>query len=870
MVTSTPCCLSLRKQISHKNISAPGNAIDGETFRLMKLLLKLLLFLSILLAAMYATTPLWIAYIVASQLPPGWQLEKLESGYPGASEINIQSLHVKGALPAAELNLTAVDLRFNYRKLTTEIGSVSLDVYLRATESNAANTLSLDELSLPVTKLTGKMPGLFVGQMSIALHHDMKMEAADPLVLNFRSLNLTPLAGGSYQITSNTSFKAAPGVSGSIDIDATPELLKAEVRFPEDTNAPPWLTVKLLQESLATANSTSVHAVLNTEPADNNWLDSLLMKNTAGKFSHMTGSLELHAGFAGQDLQEIEHLSLATDNLMLTSDKGILNLKTQLSASREDENIIVNFPSSTEILYQDNNGWIDQLITSAIPDFQRLPRLEAQVAAQITSNSRLMFQPVKGQPASFSGGISFDFSSSGEVISLLADDIHIEMENFPALDAINVDGEVKVDWSESTAFTYTTSDLELASEEMSVTAFLRTQNGKVISTGNATFLDGKTPLYATSAERIDMTWQDLDLLDMTGKLTTKTQGFGTDLGDERWSGFNFDVSYDLLSDAGISGLGTLNFDSGALIPLEFTGNWAASRWDINIPATTIKLVEFDKLLPVAHIDLPESIKLIEGDINIKGDVKVADEITAKMTISGDQLAASMRKSIASKANFSFGAGYGQHLFASGPISIDNIEIAAGIDLSYIRADLNLESTETIGLQNLYAELFDGHLTVGEFRYANDRIEDTTILLKQINLGQLLAYIDTDGLDGTGSLDFALPVGSDESGFYVRNGTFKSDGPGYLAYAKEGLAGSNIGLQALENFQYQDLSGTIDYQASGEYHIGIHLEGKNPDLYGGHPISFNLNINGSLPALFEALFITGSFEEKILQGFKITR
>ncbi len=64
-----------------------------------------------------------------------------------------------------------------------------------------------------------------------------------------------------------------------------------------------------------------------------------------------------------------------------------------------------------------------------------------------------------------------------------------------------------------------------------------------------------------------------------------------------------------------------------------------------------------------------------------------------------------------------------------------------------------------------------------------------------------------------------------------------------------MAATNIGLQAMENFQYQDLSGTINYQADGTYRITIRLEGKNPDLYGGHPVVFNLNINGSLPAAF---------------------
>ena len=127
--------------------------------------------------------------------------------------------------------------------------------------------------------------------------------------------------------------------------------------------------------------------------------------------------------------------------------------------------------------------------------------------------------------------------------------------------------------------------------------------------------------------------------------------------------------------------------------------------------------------------------------------------------------------------------------------------------------------------------------------------------------------DIGGLEGAGYLDFSLPAGSDQTGVFIKDGTFTSSGPGYLSYKNEGMAASNIGLQAMENFQYEILSGTVSYQSDGAYQIGIRLEGKNPDLYDGHPIVFNLNIGGSLPELFEALFITGDFEEAILKQIK---
>jgi hypothetical protein len=246
---------------------------------------------------------------------------------------------------------------------------------------------------------------------------------------------------------------------------------------------------------------------------------------------------------------------------------------------------------------------------------------------------------------------------------------------------------------------------------------------------------------------------------------------------------------------------------------------------------------------------------------------VDDEINAKIIVKGHELGASMLESSASKAGFTFNTSYGNTISASGPVSIETIALAGGIDVAHIRADLYLENTETIGLKNLYAEVFDGQLNLGSLRFSENRIEDTRVELSHINLGRLLAFADIDGLEGTGFLDISLPVGSDQSGIYVKNGTFSSNGPGRLAYTKEGVAGSNIGLQALENFQYKDLSGTINYQSDGAYQIAIRLEGKNPDLYGGHPIVFNLNISGSLPELFEAMFMTGSFEESILNQIR---
>ena len=142
-------------------------------------------------------------------------------------------------------------------------------------------------------------------------------------------------------------------------------------------------------------------------------------------------------------------------------------------------------------------------------------------------------------------------------------------------------------------------------------------------------------------------------------------------------------------------------------------------------------------------------------------------------------------------------------------------------------------------------------------------------MADIDLGQVLEYIDVDGLTATGKLEFSLPAGSRGSSLYIHNGVFRANGPGTLNYSSSMSAApvENIGLSALENFHYSELDGTIDYNTDGSYQLMVHLAGSNPDLYDGYPVALNLNIGGMLPEAFEVLFLTGDFDKAILNRIR---
>lgn len=835
----------------------------------MKLLLKLFLVACLLCAGIYLASPKLLPFMLARQLPEGWQLEELQSGYPGLAGINIDLLRVSGELGVAGISLSASDLRFEYRDLKSNFDLIVLDVYLHPSEKTSTDALTLNDLSLPVTRLKGKLPQLSISKMRVALHQTAGIpnEIARPLFLDFEAFDLTPRTNQAFHLSSQATIAESPQIKGQLDVDVSPDLVTAIVRFPSRTDLAPWLTLEMEQQELPANTTTRLKAVLDADAANREWLDALLAGGTGRIFTQLDGKLEMVATFAGHEQQSIESLSLSSENLHLVSDSGVFDISTELRANREGEDIVVDLLTPAKTQYQGKREWLDTLLKQTVPELQLTPGSDAVVLSEIGSESRLLYRPGNESSLRFNGDIRIDLSSSTENFTLQSRGLQIDVSNLQKPESSSADGIITLTGELNAPFSYTSDDLRLEADKMNIATELRARSGKLISNGSGTLSQVHLPTQNVLAEKMEITWQELDPIGLTGKLGTRTNGFATDFDNKTWTGFDFDINYTLRGNGAVKGSGIATFSGGQTFPTEFTGNTDTQRWNIKFLPTTIQLIKLRKLLSVAHYQLPKSIKLTDGYIELQGEVLVDDEVTANLVVSGHEVGASLLKSSARQTSFTFNAGYDKAPWANGPVSIETITLAGGVEITRISSDLELDNTERFGLKNISAEVFDGEFKIARLQLSENQFEETTIEFSHINLALLLAYADIDGLDGTGFLDISLPVRSDQNGLHVKDGTFHSTGPGRLAYTKEGVAASNIGLQALENFQYKSLSGTLNYQSDGNYVLTIRLDGKNPDLYGGHPVVFNLNVNGSLPELFEAMFMTGSFEESILKQIK---
>jgi hypothetical protein len=374
---------------------------------------------------------------------------------------------------------------------------------------------------------------------------------------------------------------------------------------------------------------------------------------------------------------------------------------------------------------------------------------------------------------------------------------------------------------------------------------------------------------AIAANQVDFEWNKVDPLAVTGEFRTHTRGLVFSHENENYQGVDLDVDYAISSNGHIEGQGDLLFTGDVRTPVRFSGGLDSGDWVIDILPSHLSLRQAVGALETITGSIPGQLELGGGTIDIEGSFSIGDAVQGNINISGKALGFSLAESTVGGADFNISGKLNETLAGIGWFSIERIELAAGLYLLQTRASVGLMTPDTIELDDLQAEFFGGRLAADHIRLSPEGLSDTQIRMTDIDLGQVLEYIDVGGLKGTGQLKISLPAGSQGSSLYVRNGVFRANGPGILSYSGSMSATpvENIGLAALENFQYSELDGTIDYHADGSYQLMVHLVGSNPDLYDGYPIALNLNIDGMLPEAFEVLFLTGDFDQAILNRIR---
>jgi Dicarboxylate transport len=204
-------------------------------------------------------------------------------------------------------------------------------------------------------------------------------------------------------------------------------------------------------------------------------------------------------------------------------------------------------------------------------------------------------------------------------------------------------------------------------------------------------------------------------------------------------------------------------------------------------------------------------------------------------------------------------------------------VNVGLPLTNGLLTFDLEPGQLL-VEQLRWEFAEGRIRAAPFTIGSEGMRfSTTLTAERLQLNEIFALAQLDGLTGEGTMHGTVPITVSGSEATIRGGELVSDRPGWVRYRPDqapaalqaGGENVNLLLQALENFRYEKLRLTIDGRTDGDLDVRLHLAGANPDLLGGHPIEFNLNLEGALANILRAGLAGYQIPERIrerMQGF----
>jgi hypothetical protein len=151
-----------------------------------------------------------------------------------------------------------------------------------------------------------------------------------------------------------------------------------------------------------------------------------------------------------------------------------------------------------------------------------------------------------------------------------------------------------------------------------------------------------------------------------------------------------------------------------------------------------------------------------------------------------------------------------------------------------------------------------------------------LIVSGMGLQPLAALARLDGLSASGALGGVVPFSwTPDKGLVIPESRLTASGPGVVRYDPDPVpvalagAGEQVGLmlQAVQNFHYEDLSVTLSGSPGQDMVMTLALAGSNPDLHGGHPLQFNLNLSGQLNDILGAALKTYRLPDTIRQRIK---
>lgn len=308
-----------------------------------------------------------------------------------------------------------------------------------------------------------------------------------------------------------------------------------------------------------------------------------------------------------------------------------------------------------------------------------------------------------------------------------------------------------------------------------------------------------------------------------------------------------------------------------------------------------KLVLTAKQLPLTdllalNIKLPTDVKLVEGTLSylVKGQITDLNNVqNSTLDLSVD--VASLSGEIANiwvqelnwQQNFQYLNGVLTSMSEQNSLAQENLTVAlidtpTPISKLSINTRWHYENEFKISATKLSGDVLGGSFAIPKIQWPLDYKHSVDVQLTHIDLAQVLALDEKQGIVVTGNISGHLPIFYDGEKYTMENGELHNVSNGLIQImnnpAVSKLKASNTQLQlafdALQNLHYNQLSSDVSMADDGYMLLETVIKGRNPDI--DNDVNLNLNLSYDLIGLLESMSITKQFEEKIIKGLQINK
>ncbi|TQV89210.1 intermembrane phospholipid transport protein YdbH family protein [Aliikangiella coralliicola] len=811
-------------------------------FKLVAVVLLFLILFS------YATFPWWAANLAARFLPENMSLTNIEIGYPGLHGVSVNRVEIKVA--QIDIQLTNFSLDYSLEKIKAEAISLQFLNENNEKASTPENQFKLDlptidfsslyqqlkfsEVQIDQVKVIRQEKEINISDIKLKLEQAGKAEMAfqlvkGPLIAQTRNTRLL-VNISEEKTTANLEVEGNKLLSMMYKIDSN----RREVSLQLDVNRfylvvkelipPEMLKAYLKNIDEALVNEINIDGQVNIQLVQDDQLQKL-----HSELSYL-GTLR-SSPFTEQPVQ----LSV---NSVSESNSFPFELNTKLRLS-----------SDQSLNFKPNQMTIDKpdvsVETVVLIDAEHFQLIEPQIHTQFNE---------------------VDLPDNKLRVDQLVTRSQISTVDLNLFSLENIQVETKIN-NAIVNFRNAKSESEIVASISGKLELTSLDSGNI--SGTLAIKPIKTPQWMPSEDnQVSVALSGINQSLTNGKIKISMQDSFGEISDIPYQQASADLLLNI-EEKVVAGNGEIKLNESIVSPFEVSLDRENGYLDVNLPKHDIDLELVNFLIQSLELsDLPE-IAFESGELSHQGNFVQRENLLVdnRARLRGADI--QFGKNTIVDVNLDAQLKSLDPVAASSQITGEKIVFASDLEMTDFNTRLLLDNNNRLNIQKLGLRLLGGTLSGEQIVIEGGQILPSEIKVKKMSLTELVFFTKMDALFAEGDIDLNIPVKNDGDKIVVENATFKSLNKGIIRYSTGTPLdeSSNIALKALENFHFTELSGDFGYDKNEQYHIKIHLLGNNPDLYDGYPVDFVLNISGNLPGLFKSLFLTGSFEEAILNSVK---